>query len=71
MPIWLRRYTFSEIKTFYDKEREEYENSAGHETITANTDPKKLISNAPKEAAKVNIPTFVSKVKSSPKQSKK
>jgi hypothetical protein len=28
MPIWLRRFTFNEIKTFYDKESEEYEKSS-------------------------------------------
>lgn len=25
MPIWLRKYTFNEIKAFYEKESEEYE----------------------------------------------
>jgi hypothetical protein len=71
MPLWLRRYTFNEIKTFYDKERDEYEKASGRDTITANTDPKQLISNAPKEATKIITPTFVSRVKSTSKQSKK
>jgi uncharacterized protein YdaT len=25
LPIWLRRFTFNEIKTFYDEEKKEYE----------------------------------------------
>ena len=27
MPIWLRKYTFNEIKAYYDKENEEYQKS--------------------------------------------
>jgi hypothetical protein len=71
MPIWLRRYTFNEIKTFYDKEREEYERASGRDIITASTNPQKIISNAPKDLQKVNMPSFVSKIKSSPKSTKK
>lgn len=71
MPIWLRRYTFNEIKSFYDKEREEYEKASGRDTITASTNPQKIITNAPKESQKVNMPSFVSKIKSSPKSTKK
>ena len=27
MPIWLRRFTFNEIKNYYDEEKKSYENS--------------------------------------------
>jgi hypothetical protein len=65
MPIWLRRYTFNEIKAFYDKEKEEYEKSSGKDTITSNTNINDIISKAPKQAQKTNAPAFVSKAKSS------
>lgn len=71
MPIWLRRYTFNEIKLFYDKEKEEYERASGHNTITASTNPNQIINNAPANSQKVNVPSFVSKVKSSSKSTKK
>ena len=71
MPLWLRRYTFNEIKAFYDKEKEEYEKAAGHNTITANTSADQIIRNAPANSQKVNVPAFVSKVKSSSKSTKK
>ena len=29
MPVWLRKFTFSEIKKFYDDERKQYESAAG------------------------------------------
>lgn len=64
MPIWLRKYTFNEIKVFYEKEREEYEKSMGHDTITANTPIEKFTQGAKTQAPvqKVNVPEFVSKV---------
>lgn len=71
MPNWLRRYTYNEIKLFYDREREEYERASGENTITSKTDPRKIIDSAPKQAQAVNTPSFVSKIKSSPKTSKK
>ena len=67
MPIWLRRYTFNEIKGFYDKEKEEYEKAAGQNTITSNTNIKDIISKAPQQAQKTNAPAFVSKAKSTKK----
>ena len=42
MPIWLRKYTFSQINEFYEKEAKAYENaSQGSNTQTAiDTDGK-------------------------------
>ena len=34
MPIWLRKFTFNEIKTQIDKENEEYDKSMGKNTTT-------------------------------------
>ena len=28
MPIWLRKYTYSEIKIFYEEEKKQYENAS-------------------------------------------
>jgi len=35
MPIWLRRFTFNEIKKFYDEEKKSYENASkpGSKTV--------------------------------------
>jgi len=34
MPIWLRRFTFSEIKKYYDEEKEEYKKSSKSDSTT-------------------------------------
>jgi hypothetical protein len=44
MPIWLRKFTFHEIKRFYEKETESIENSKNQTLIDKN--------------GKVNIPNF-------------
>ena len=33
MPIWLRKYTFNEIKKYYDEEKEAYENASNKNTV--------------------------------------
>ena len=33
MPIWLRKYTFSEIKKHYDEEKQAYENSSNKNAV--------------------------------------
>ena len=33
MPIWLRKYTFSEIKKYYDDEKEAYENKSNKNSV--------------------------------------
>jgi hypothetical protein len=41
LPIWLRKFIYSEIKTYYDKEKEEYnnaKNSSGNKTTLVNPD---------------------------------
>jgi hypothetical protein len=63
MPIWLRRYTFHQIKEFFDKERDEYEKASGKSTLTANSNMNKFQNSGDK----VNIPAYVSKVKSTKK----
>ena len=35
MPIWLRKYTFNEIKKHYDEEQEAYNNAVNKNTNTA------------------------------------
>jgi len=35
MPIWLRKYTFNEIKKHYDEEQEAYDNAANKNKNTA------------------------------------
>ncbi len=46
MPLWLRRFTFNTINTFYEKEKEEYDKATNKgEMVTAN-----------KPLAKPNIP---------------
>ena len=59
MPIWLRNYTYNLINEFYENEKREIEKQRGRETLTANS----KIPNSAKNLAKVNIPDFVSSVK--------
>ena len=47
MPVWLRKFTFSEIKKFYDEEKKQYESS---------TDPNQTTLIGPD--GKVNAPEF-------------
>jgi hypothetical protein len=63
MPIWLRRYTFRQIREFYEKEKEEFEKASGKNTITANSNLGKIKS----VAQKVDVPSFVSTIKKSKK----
>ena len=38
MPIWLRRFTYNNIKEFYENEKEEYDKAMNKpKTVTANT----------------------------------
>lgn len=53
MPIWLRKYTFNEIKAYYDKEKEEYENAR-------NPNTNKVIDSD----GNINVPDFMKNVKS-------
>lgn len=59
MPIWLRKFTHTTINDFYIKEKEEYDKASGQSKI----DPNNPIKNM-KELPKVNLPDFVSKIKS-------
>jgi hypothetical protein len=61
MPIWLRKFTYNKIKEFYDKERDEIEKANGKNTITSKSDPRSF-KDIPNQ--NVNVPNFVSKVKS-------
>ena len=39
MPIWLRKFTFSEIKKHYDEENKSQQNSVGNnQNVAINTD---------------------------------
>jgi len=60
MPIWLRRFTHKSISDFYAKEKEEYEKHSGKKKIDPNNPIKENLPN-------VNVPDFVSKLKSSKK----
>ena len=38
MPIWLRKFTYNNIKEFYEKEKEEYDKATNKsKTVTANS----------------------------------
>jgi hypothetical protein len=50
MPLWLRNFTFNQIKIHYDKEREEYESSQN------NSSNQKTIIN---QDGKINSPDFL------------
>jgi len=62
MPIWLRKFTHNSINDFYTKEKDNYDKATGKNKI----DPNNPINNM-KELPKVNLPDFVSKIKSSKK----
>ena len=47
MPIWLRKFTFKEIQTFYDKEAKAAEGKKSEDTTLVNSD------------GKVNTPAFL------------
>tara|TARA_R110000772_G_C13200040_1_gene429939 strand:+ start:775 stop:966 length:192 start_codon:yes stop_codon:yes gene_type:complete len=49
MPIWLRKYTFSEISKFYEEEKQQHENAS-----KGNKGQKSLIDSS----GKVNAPAF-------------
>jgi hypothetical protein len=68
MPIWLRKYTFNEIKTFYEKEREEYEKASGKNILTADSGKEKFANNVKPSTKPIEVPAFVSKVKSNTKK---
>ena len=38
MPIWLRKYTFNEIKKYYDEEKQAYENTNEGKNVAIGTD---------------------------------
>lgn len=61
MPVWIRRFTYNSIKDYYDKERQEYEKAQGKNTITSKSDLRSF-KDTPNQ--NVNLPNFVSKVKS-------
>jgi hypothetical protein len=59
MPIWLRKFTFNELRTFYDKE-----NKANEDTVTASKNAMKSVGAVNKTKtpiAKQNIPSYVTK----------
>ena len=58
----MRKFTHKSINDFYMKEKEEYDNASGKSKI----DPNNPIKNM-KDMPKVNLPDFVSKIKSSKK----
>jgi hypothetical protein len=62
MPIWLRKFTHNSINDFYIKEKENYDKATGKNKI----DPNNPIKNM-KDMPKVNLPDFVSKIKSAKK----
>ena len=49
MPIWLRKYTYNEIKTFYVEEQKQYENASN-----GGKGSKNLVN----PDGKVNVPAF-------------
>tara|TARA_Y100000389_G_scaffold194939_1_gene225613 strand:+ start:1882 stop:2073 length:192 start_codon:yes stop_codon:yes gene_type:complete len=49
MPIWLRKYTYNEIKTFYAEEQKQYENASN-----GGKGSKNLVN----PDGKVNVPAF-------------
>jgi hypothetical protein len=49
MPIWLRNYTFHELKSYYEKESQEYERASGGKNTTSVIDSQ----------GNVNIPDFM------------
>jgi|TARA_R110000803_G_scaffold36831_1_gene79231 hypothetical protein len=49
MPIWLRKYTYSEIKNFYEEEKKQLDN-----TSSGGKGSKNLVNTD----GKVNVPAF-------------
>ena len=47
MPIWLRRFTFNEMREFYIKEKEEYDKATGNSQTMKTVD--QLIKAGPKD----------------------
>jgi len=59
MPIWLRRFTFNEIKEFYEREKEEYEEATGKGKMLKTPDQ---LMKATAEKVAEQKPTYTSKV---------
>ncbi len=55
MPIWLRRFTFSEIQQYYEEEKSSYENSS-------KSNSKTVIDSS----GKIKAPEFLSKTNPNP-----
>jgi hypothetical protein len=53
MPIWLRNFTFHELKSFYDKEAQEYEKASKGKDTTTIIDSQ----------GNVNVPEFMRSAK--------
>lgn len=59
MPIWLRRFTFNEMREFYIKEKEEYDKATGNSQTMKTVD--QLIKAGPTKIPDQK-PTYTSKV---------
>ena len=55
MPVWLRKFTFNEIKQFYQEEKEAYENTTSSSKTTAVD-----------SSGKINAPAFTQASKNTP-----
>jgi hypothetical protein len=55
MPTWLRKYTFNEIKTYYDRENEEYQKAK-------NPNSRNVVDSD----GKVSVPDFMKNQKAPP-----
>ena len=55
MPIWLRRFTYNQLQSFYDKENEEIKKAQSKSTSNGTTNIDMANPN------KVNVPDFIKK----------
>jgi len=62
MPIWLRKFTYTNIGDFYAKEKDEYDKAVGKQKINPNNPLKNI-----KDMPKVNLPEYISKIKNNKK----
>jgi len=59
MPIWLRKYTFNEIKSFYEKKNNAENNDNVEKSIAAMKSAGATAGNHP--SSKIQVPSYVTK----------
>lgn len=56
--MWLRKFTYHEIKTYYDKEKEQYEKASKGNNTTTLVNPDGTINKQEFKKAQPRVPSY-------------